>query len=161
MVRRVASIRPSTKLTVDDQDLPGGLLLGQGIEDRVDGLTEDGTIGNDFLRGTNVLVLGDAWFDVVQDVTGKARWLAAPFEVLQSRLDGDDIVGVTGALDIGESLRKNFSVKTTYPYVPEILTGPIMRLATMAAGPSWLMTSERPAQRASMSSPWTVTTLRP
>jgi len=124
------------KLTVDDQDFPGSLLLGQSIEDRVDGFTEDGTVGSDILRGTKVLVVEGAGFDGGQDIPSDVGLPTTLLEIFQSRLDGNDIVSVTGTLDIRESLSVSVIVSDIDPYVTEILTGPIMRLATIAAGPS-------------------------
>jgi hypothetical protein len=118
------------------KNFPGSLLLGQSIEDRVDGFTEDGTVCGDFLRGTKVLVSEGVWFDVVQDITGNVGLPTTLLEVFQGRLDGNDIVGVTGTLDVRKSLSENVIVSDTGSYVPETLTGPIMRLATTAAGPS-------------------------
>jgi len=92
------------ELTVDDQDLPGSLLLGQSIEDGVYGFTEDDTVGANFLRRTKVLVFEGVWFDVVQDITGNIWLPATLLEVFQSRFDRNNIVGVIGTLDIGKSL---------------------------------------------------------
>ena len=77
-----------------------------------------------------------AGFDGVQDIPGDVGLPTTLFEVFQSRLDGNDVVSVTGALDVRESLSADAIVSDMYPCVPETLTGPIMRLATMAAGPS-------------------------
>ena len=43
-VSRIMNPQRCAKLTVDDQDLPGGLLYGQSIEDRVYGFAKDGTV---------------------------------------------------------------------------------------------------------------------
>jgi len=132
----IASFRSGTKLTVNDQDFPGSLLFGQSIEDEIDGFTKDGTVGGDFFRGAKILVLEGTWLDVVQDITSHVGLPPALLEVLQGRLDGNDIMGVAATLNIRKSLSGNDIVSGIYSYVPETLTGPMMRLATTAAGPS-------------------------
>lgn len=123
------------KLTVDNQNFLSSLFLGQSIKHRVDGFTEDDTVGTEFLRGTKILVVEGVGFDSGQDISGDIGFPTTLLEVFQSRLDGNDIVSVTGALDVRESLSADVIVSDIDSYNLETLTGPIIRLATMAAGP--------------------------
>ena len=87
-------------LTVDDHDLLGGLLLGEGVEDEVDSLAEHDPVRADLLRGANVEVGNQVGLDVVEDVRRHLLGVAASRKVLESALDGDDIVTVGAALDV-------------------------------------------------------------
>lgn len=108
-VRRVVNFQPAVKLTVDDQDFLGRLLLGQSIENRVHGFTEDDTVCGNLLRGTKVRVSEGIRFDIVQYITSNVGFPATLLEVFKSRLDGNNIVGMAGTLDV----RKPLSDKKT------------------------------------------------
>ena len=86
--------------TVDNHDLLGSLLLGEGVEDQVDGLTEDDTVRADLLARSDIEVRNRVGLDVVEDARRHLVGVAAGREVLESALDGDDIVTVGATLDI-------------------------------------------------------------
>lgn len=125
----------SAKLTVNDQNLLGGLFRRQSIENRVYCFTKDGTVCSDLLRGTKVLVFEGAWFHVVQDIAGDIRRPTPLFEVFQSRLDRNSIVGMATTLDVRNSLNENGIINFVYSFIPRILTGAMGRFETIAAGP--------------------------
>ena len=106
-VQEGSELLTGEKPTVDDQDLLGSLLLGQGIENGIYGLTKDGTICGNLLRGTKVLITERVGFDAVQDVASNVGFPAALLKVFQSRLDGNNIVGMATAFHVRKSLSEN------------------------------------------------------
>ena len=86
--------------TVDDHDLLRGLFLRERIEDQVDCFTKHHTVRADLFRGTNVQIGDGIRLDVVEDVPCELLRVATGLEVLNSALDGDNIVTVRATLNV-------------------------------------------------------------
>lgn len=91
------------KLTVDDHDLARGLLFADLVQNAVDGFTKDDTGGADLLGRPDVEVRNRVRFDVEEDVPSETGWVSTGFKVLDRGLDGDDVVTVGRALDVGDA----------------------------------------------------------
>lgn len=106
-VSRMVSFQPRVKLTVDNQDLLGSLLLGQSIENRIYCFTKDDTVCGDLLRRAKVLISEGARFDAVQYIASNVGLPAALLKIFQGRFYGNDVMGVVATLYVRKSLREN------------------------------------------------------
>ena len=88
------------ELTVNNHDLLRSLLLREGVEDQVDGLAENDTVGANLLRAADVQVGNRVGLDVVKNARSHVLGVAACGEVLQRALDRNDIVAVSAALNV-------------------------------------------------------------
>ena len=90
--------------TVNDHDFLGVFLCGESIQDSRYGLTKLDTSCFLFLRRLFVDVVVHLGMNTGQDV-GISIWVTTSSEVLDSSFDGDDIVTMSGALNVLDSRR--------------------------------------------------------